>query len=113
MTKVYEKLEKTDIIVIASPVYFYGISAKLKAIVDRLHSPKRNAFKVKKLGLLLVAADTLPTVFDAIKVQYQSVLDYFKLEDEGKVLVRGVIEKGDIEGNEALEEAYNFGKNIR
>ncbi len=112
MTKVYKKLTLADIIVIASPVYFYGISAKLKAIVDRLHSPQRNILKVKKLGLLLVAADTIPTVFDAIKVQYHSVLDYFKLEDAGMVLVRGVEEKGDIEGNEALKEAYNLGKTI-
>lgn len=81
-------------------------------MVDRLHSPQRNIFKVKKLGLLLVVADTIPTVFDAIKVQYQSVLDYFKLEDAGMVLVRGVQERGDIEGNEALKEAYSLGKNI-
>lgn len=81
-------------------------------MVDRLHSPQRNIFKVKKLGLLLVAADTIPTVFDAIKVQYQSVLEYFKLEDAGMVLVRGVQERGDIEGNEALKEAYSLGKSI-
>lgn len=38
MTKVYEKLKSTDILVIASPVYFYGISAQLKAMIDRLHT---------------------------------------------------------------------------
>lgn len=40
-----------DMIVVASPVYFYGISAQLKAIVDRLHTPLRNEFHVKKLAL--------------------------------------------------------------
>ena len=112
MEVIYEKLAKADMIVIASPVYFYGISSELKAIVDRLHTPLRNTFKVKKLGLLLVAAATLPAVFDAIEIQYKLVLDFFKLEDAGRVLVRGVKEKGDIKGNKALEEAYKLGMSI-
>ena len=112
MEIIYRKLAKVDMIVIASPVYFYGISSKLKAIVDRLHTPLRNTFRIKKLGLLLVAAATLPTVFDAIEIQYKLVLDFFKLEDAGRVLVRGVKDKGDIKGNKALEEAYKLGMSI-
>lgn len=49
MPRIYKKLTEADIIVVASPVYFYGISAQLKAIVDRLHMPLRNTFNVKKL----------------------------------------------------------------
>lgn len=112
METIYKKLAEADTIIIASPVYFYGISAQLKAIIDRLHTPLRNTFKVKKLGLLLVAAATLPAVFDAIKLQYELVLDFFKLEDAGRVLVYGVKDKGDIKGNKALNEAYNLGMNI-
>ena len=47
MVHIYEKLRNADIVVIASPVYFYGISAQLKAIVDRLHTPMRNTFHIK------------------------------------------------------------------
>ncbi len=112
MDIIYEKLSKADMIVIASPVYFYGISAKLKAIVDRLHTPLRNTFKLQKLALLLVAAAVIPGVFDSIEVQYKLVLDFFKLEDSGKVLVRGVKNKGDIKGNKALDEAYKLGSSI-
>lgn len=112
MQKIYTKLAEADVIVAASPVYFYGISAQLKAVIDRLHTPMRNEFKVKKLGLLLVAAATLPTVFDSIKMQYQLILNFFKLEDAGMVLVKGVKDIGDIKENSALEEAYNLGKSI-
>lgn len=112
MEIIYKKLAEADMIVIASPVYFYGISAELKAIIDRLHTPLRNTFKVKKLGLLLVAAATLPAVFDAIILQYKLVLDFFKLEDAGKICVYGVKEKGDIKGNKALKEAYELGLNL-
>ena len=109
MQKIYPRLSEADIIVVASPVYFYGISAQLKAIVDRLHTPMRDTFRVKKLALLLVAAATLPEVFDSINIQYELILNYFHMEDAGKVLVRGVKDKGDIKGNPALEEAFRLG----
>ena len=112
MSAIYEKLRTADIVVIASPVYFYGISAELKAIIDRLQTPMRNEFRIKKLALLLVGAASLPNLFDPIKLQYQLVLDFFHLENIGMVLVRGVKDKGDIEGNEALKEAYELGLSI-
>ena len=49
MQQIYEKLKPADVLVIASPVYFYGISAQLKAVIDRLHTPMRNDFAIKKL----------------------------------------------------------------
>lgn len=113
MDGIYEKLRVADVVVVASPVYFYGISAELKAVIDRLHTPMRNDFSIKKLVLLLVGAAELPELFDAIKLQYQLILNFFHLEDAGMVLVRGVKDKGDIEGNEALKEAYDLGLSIR
>ena len=98
--------------VIVSPVYFYGISSELKAIIHRLHTPMRNEFQVKRLALLLVGAATLPELFDAIKLQYQLVLNFFHLEDAGMILVRGVKDIGDIQGTKALEEAYDLGVSI-
>lgn len=109
---IYEKLKSADVLVIASPVYFYGVSAQLKAVIDRLHTPMRNEFTIKKLALILVGAATLPELFDAIKVQYQMVLNFFKLEDAGMVLVRGAKDKGDVENTEGLKEAYELGKTI-
>ncbi|MDE6231748.1 MAG: flavodoxin family protein [Lachnospiraceae bacterium] len=113
MELIYRKLTDADIIVAASPVYFYGISAQLKAVVDRLHTPLRNEFHVKKLALLLVGAATLPELFDAVKVQYQLILNYFHLEDAGMVLVRGVKDIGDMKNHPALKEAYELGESIK
>ena len=112
MVRIYEKLRNADIVVIASPVYFYGISAQLKAIVDRLHTPMRNTFHIKKLGLLLVGAAELPNLFEPVLMQYQMVLDFFKLDSIGSVLVRGVKEIGDIENKSELKEAYELGASI-
>lgn len=111
MAKVYESLQKADILMLASPVYFYGISAQLKAIIDRLHTPMRNTFPIKKLGLLMVGAATLPELFDSILVQYRLIIRFFHLEEAGMVLVRGAKDKGDIT-EESLQEAYELGKSI-
>lgn len=109
MSKVYEKLKMADVLVIASPVYFYGVSAQLKALIDRLHTPMRNEFKLKKLALILVGAAVLPELFDAIKVQYRLVLNYFKLEDAGTVFVRGAKDKRKVKQNEEKrKEVINF-----
>ena len=110
---IYAKLSDADIVAVASPVYFYGISSQLKAVIDRLHTPMRTDFKIKKLALLLVGAASLPELFDAIKMQYRLILDFFNLEDAGMVLVRGVKDKGDIKENEALKEAYNLGLSMK
>ena len=112
MTKIYKKLKNTDILVIASPVYFYGISAQLKAVIDRLHTPMRNSFPIKKLALILVGAATLPEMFDAIKVQYKLALNFFGLEDAGTVLVRGAKEKCDVKNTDGLKNAYNLGSSM-
>ena len=108
----YEKMAHADMLVIASPVYFYGLSAQLKAVIDRCHNPVRDTFPIEKMALLLVGAATLPELFDSILTQYQLCLNFFKLEDAGHVLVRGVKDKGDIENTNALNETFKLGQQI-
>ena len=112
MSMIYEKMAHTDMLVIASPVYFYGLSAQLKAIIDRCHNPIRDTFKIKKTAILLVGAATLPELFDSILAQYQLCLNFFKLEDAGRVLARGAKDKGDIKNIDALNEAFRLGQSI-
>lgn len=112
MPKIYDKLRDADTLVIASPVYFYGISAQLKAVIDRLHTPMRNEFHIKRLAMLLVGAASLPELFDAIKLQYQLALNFFHLKDAGMVLVRGAKDKGDVKNGDGLKEAYRLGASI-
>lgn len=110
MQEIYERLSDADVIVIATPIYFYGISSQLKCIIDRLHNPIRNSIKVKELVLLAVCADTFPSTFDSVKAMYFSILSYFSLKNAGIITVPGVPEKGDIMGNPALTEAYRQGE---
>ena len=112
MGKIYEKLKGADTLVIASPVYFYGVSAQLKALIDRLHTPMRKQFSIRRLGLILVGAAELPDLFDPILAQYRMVLRFFGLEDIGCVLVRGAKEKGDVLQGDGPKQAYDLGNGL-
>ena len=112
MSFMYSKLANTDMLVIASPVYFYGLSAQLKAVIDRCHNPIRDTFHIKKAALILVGAASLPELFDSILTQYQLCLKFFHIEDAGHVLVRGAKEKDGVRGTKALEEAEALGKSV-
>ena len=112
MDDCYTRLATADVIVIATPIYFYGVSSQLKCLIDRLHNPIRNSFKVKKLGLLAVCADETESVFDSVVTMYRSVLSYFSLADGGMVTVCGVSEKGDIAGHPKLKIAEEMGRGI-
>ena len=109
MTEIYDRLARADTVVIASPVYFYGISAQLKALIDRLHTPMRNRFGIRRLGLILVGAATIPDLFDPIIMQYRMILRFFGLEDIGTVLVSGAREKGDVLKGDGIRLAYELG----
>ena len=80
-------------------------------MIDRLHTPKKNSFHIKRLGLILVGAAELPELFDAITTQYQLIFNFFKLDDAGRVLVHGAKGKGDVR-EEDLKKAYYFGHSI-
>ena len=50
--------------------------------------------------------------FDAILTEYNLCLNFFNIEDAGKVLVRGVKDKGAIKGTRFLDDAYQLGTSI-
>ena len=112
MALIYEKLRNADTLVVASPVYFYGISAQLKALVDRLHTPMRNDFPIRRLGLILVGAATLTDLFDPIVMQYRMICRFFNLESIGMVLVSGAKEKGDVSHGDGVQRAFELGSRL-
>ena len=112
MAEICEKLRQADTLVVASPVYFYGVSAQLKALIDRLHTPMRNSFGIRRLGLILVGAAELPDLFDPVILQYRMILRFFGLEDIGMVLVRGAREKGDVLHGDGVSQAFELGRGL-
>lgn len=112
MQALYPKLLAAEGIVIASPVYVFGLTAQLKALIDRLHGAMHKPSQVQKTALLSVAAAPGGRAFEAVKLQYEIAVEYFHLEDKGVLLVPGVKERGAIQGHPALEEARRLGASM-
>jgi multimeric flavodoxin WrbA len=115
MQKVYPLLEKADAIVIASPVYWFTLSAQTKLCIDRwyaLESGQGNALRGKQVGILMTYGDTDLYTSGGINAihTFESMFRYIGAEIVG--MVYGTAnEIGDVEKQpELMERAYRLGQ---
>ena len=103
-----------DCVVMAAPLYFYGLPAQLKVVIDRFYAlGPEYPIRGKETALLMTAADTTVSSFDAAVKNYElALVDYLKWQDRGIILVPGVYDTEDIQDNPALDEAYQLGLSI-
>ena len=69
MHRIYPKLRRADALVIASPIYWFNVSAQTKLFIDRcyaLGSPQGHALAGKRIGIVLTYADADPFVSGAV-----------------------------------------------
>lgn len=112
MAEVLDKMLEADVIVLSSPVYFYSISAQLKAVIDRTVA-KWLQIKDKEFYYIMTAAEDSNTVMDCTLECFRGLaacLDGSK--EKGIIYGKGVYEKGEIQGTPYMNQAYEMGKNI-
>ena len=84
------KILDADALVFATPLYYYGMTAQLKAVVDRFCSANpRITGKRLKSALLSVAWNDDDWTFDALEAHYDTLVRYLNLRDCGRVLGGG------------------------
>lgn len=119
MRLVYPLLREADVIAVASPVYFSGVPASLKALIDRcqvlwVEKYRRGIRHAKRGYFFASAARTAPTAFDGALATIEAFFLTLDAEFSGRVLVGGVEEKGAIlQFPERLEEAFLLGKRLQ
>lgn len=109
MQAILDALYQADTVVFASPVYYFGLSAQLKAIIDRFYPSAVKPFPIKSAALLLPLGGDPKTDAAASIANYKSILDYMQWQDHGTIVAGHVMDKGDIDGTPALQEAENLG----
>lgn len=124
--QIIPKIKAADLIVFASPLYFWTISSRLKAFVERFYciAEPDNApplgryekYPVKDCAMLLTAADDFFWTFQQAESYYRLVIiNYIGFRDVGVLFAGG---GGDTNGRPQIEKtghlqrAYNFGKSI-
>jgi len=108
-----EAILSADMIVFATPLYYYGMSAQLKTVVDRFcaYNSSINR-KHMKSALLTVAWNSDTWTFDALESHYKTLVRYLDLEDCGMVLGRGCGTPAMTRHSEYPKMAYELGKKL-
>ncbi len=110
MQKIYALLKEAEMLVLASPIYYHGVSGQLKCVLDRFYSaayPSRPP-KLKKVAMILSSGDA--NMYDGAMFSYQGdFLGYLGLEDMGVYTAHGA-ENGSMK---KLAELRAFGESLK
>lgn len=114
MIEIILHLINADAVVLVSTLYYFGMTAQLKTVIDRLYSVNsllRDS--PKKLYLIAAGADTYDWAMDGIKAHYKCLCKYLKWQEGGTLLAYGLATRQDAEKNSHYKElAKKFGKEI-
>jgi len=120
MDDIYPKLVAADGIIIASPIFFYGLSAQLKALVDRSQAlwARRYVLKnlpvsVRKGAYIAVGATRGKQLFDGTILTVGYFFDAIGVEYADELLDRGIDARGEIKQHpDVLSQACELGKRL-
>lgn len=112
MAEVLEKMIEADVLVLASPVYFYSISAQLKAVIDRTVA---RWLEIKDKDMYFIASmaeDNAEPAAPAIAC-FRGYMDCVEGAVEKGILIgTGLEEFGQVKETEFMRQAYEMGKNV-
>ena len=111
MAEILDKMIKADVIVMATPVYFYGMNGQMKTLIDRC-VPRYTEISNKEFYFILAAADdniaNMRRVIEGFRGFSEDCLDNAK--EKGIIYGLGAWNMGDIKTKPAMKQAYKAGK---
>lgn len=115
MDKIYPAFKEADVVVFASPLYFWSFSAQLKIALDRIFAvfASEDMRMPQKECAMLIAAegDTEDNIKPMIDY-YDAMLHHLNWAGKGTVLAKGVAQVGDIAGTKYPDEAEKLGESL-
>ena len=113
VAEILEKMVGADVIVLATPVYFYTMCAQLKTLIDR-SCPRYTAISNKEFYFILTAADTsraaMNRTLESLRGFTEDCLENSR--EKGIVFGLGVMDRGEVKETPAYREAFEMGKRI-
>ncbi len=122
MQSVYPLLEEADIIIMASPVFFYGVSSQLKALIDRAQAmwskrmltkppEKRRQYDSGDGYIISVGATKGKNLFLGVELSAKYFFDALDMKYIKGLFFKGLEKKTDAkESADVMEQAYDFGR---
>ena len=121
MDGIYPKLLEADRIIVASPIFFYGITAQVKALIDRSQAiwarkyvlKQKLSDKERKGAFIAVGATKGKQLFDGSILVIRYFFQAIDVSYVDELLIRGVDKRGEIKDQPtALSEAFELGKRL-
>ena len=106
------RLVEADMVVFATPMYYFGMSVQMKRVIDRFYAINGQIHVPKKAVLMMTYADNSKKKENAIISHYEVLLDYLGWSDAGQIIAPGVWPVGAINHTKFPEQAYRLGKNV-
>jgi len=114
MDKIYPAVKDCDVIVLATPLYYWNMSGQIRTAIDRLFALEEGDGNLlrghDRASALLMAAEGHD--FEDVLTYYDHLMEHLRWKNLGHVLAGGNGDVGDIEGKPELQEAYTLGKSI-
>lgn len=110
MADIMQKMIDCDVMVLASPVYFYSIGAQLKAVIDRSVC-RWTEVKNKEMYYIMTAADGEKESMDTTLACFRGYADCVEgAVEKGVIYGTGVYHAGEVKDTKHMQEAYEMGK---
>ncbi len=108
--EITEKMLKADVIVFATPVYYYGMCGQLKTVLDRANPLYPSDYRFRDIYLLATAADDQKNAVDGTVKGIEGWVECFSNAQLKKtIFAGGVTDTGEISGHPAMKEAFEAG----
>lgn len=114
MNKIYPAVKDSDVVVLASPLYYWTMSGQLRTALDRLFALEEgdgNLLRGNGRGSVLLMAAEGHGFEDAV-LYFDHLMEHLRWKNLGKVLCGGVMDVGDAQGRKELDDARELGKSI-
>ena len=114
MEQIRAKILEADMMVFVTPLYYYGMSAQLKILVDRFCAFNSSINRKNMRSALLSAAwNSDSWTFEALEVHYKTLVRYLNLRDEGMVLGAGCGTPSMTKHSKFPRMAYELGRKLK
>ncbi|WP_024822705.1 MULTISPECIES: flavodoxin family protein [Aminobacterium] len=113
MSSLYSKVYEADVLVLATPIYWWNISAQLKLFMDRLYAADYEKLKGKKIFLVMTYGGELPNLGpELVEKMYVDICDWLEMDFGG--VVGACSELLPVAQNQdALNEAFSLGASVK
>ena len=108
MKQILEALKTAEVLVLASPVYFWSVTAQLKLAIDRTYALLRAKAPIQRAVLLLTCGSRTGATIP----MFETMCEFSQWENAGVIVATGLREPDAIDSHDSLKEAEALGRSI-